>query len=375
MNLNIQILRFFAAMAVVLHHATAPVIPQSFVPQLASGLKLVQNMGFSGVDVFFVISGAIMSMTTRSSMPGPRTSLRFALLRLGRIYSGWWPFFILYLYAYFQWHALGDKNLLASFLLLPASLNTYIPPIIWTLSFELYFYMMLAVLLMLPRKQLFAVLSLIGAAVVVYSGWSWANGYFTPEQFGQTNALQQFFLMPLVGEFIAGFMISEYLHKRERAPARAGERYAWLLLAAALAVLATWYQHDLARYPSGMAGFFHAPERALLLGGMSCALIVWAIRAPAPRRPITRFLGFRGNDSYAIYLSHLLVFAAIYWLVQKYLPGLLQGPKRIWLVYLLAILAAPAYSLLHYRFIERPLHQGVRNTLARLLPKTGRQHA
>ena len=99
MLLNIQFLRFVAAMLVVLYH-TAAQVPDS--PSAAHGLfALGQAIGFAGVDIFFVISGFIMAFTT-FDQGGRRASAGFARRRLTRIFSGHWPFFVLTLII-FQW--------------------------------------------------------------------------------------------------------------------------------------------------------------------------------------------------------------------------------------------------------------------------------
>ena len=80
MLLNIQFLRFVAAMLVVLYH-TAAQVPHS--QSAVYGLfALGQAIGFAGVDIFFVISGFIMAFTTLDQ-GGRLASLGFTRRRLG----------------------------------------------------------------------------------------------------------------------------------------------------------------------------------------------------------------------------------------------------------------------------------------------------
>lgn len=88
---NIQTLRFLAAMWVFFHHMQTT----GFGFKNSELLSLFIGMGFVGVDLFFVISGFIMSITTRNTEPGFSAASQFLLRRFSRIYAGWWPFFFL----------------------------------------------------------------------------------------------------------------------------------------------------------------------------------------------------------------------------------------------------------------------------------------
>jgi peptidoglycan/LPS O-acetylase OafA/YrhL len=144
--INIQILRFLAAFVVVLHHVRA-----SFLNLVAykAGLawRFVVDNGFWGVDIFFVISGAIMAHSIRDLSDDDQTALRFAVTRFARIFSGWWPFFVLYLAMYWFIGTLDQRNLVASFLLMPQSLDSSLLPITWTLSFDCISILVLLLLL------------------------------------------------------------------------------------------------------------------------------------------------------------------------------------------------------------------------------------
>jgi peptidoglycan/LPS O-acetylase OafA/YrhL len=63
MFVNVQMLRFVAAMLVVFYHTAARIPESSTLSHQVFGL--VETLGFAGVDIFFVISGYIMVYTTR----------------------------------------------------------------------------------------------------------------------------------------------------------------------------------------------------------------------------------------------------------------------------------------------------------------------
>ena len=75
---SIQVLRAVAALAVVAFHFTVS-LQQDF--HLTAGLLF--PAGASGVDIFFVISGFIMSYTT--ARPEQRSAGSFVFKRLARI--------------------------------------------------------------------------------------------------------------------------------------------------------------------------------------------------------------------------------------------------------------------------------------------------
>ena len=109
---NLQILRWLAALWVVLLHTSVDiVVPPAYLPDMPALLQALVGAGFAGVDVFFAISGAVMAESTRSASAGMGHSLRFLGTRLLRIYAGWWPFFGLYLLAF---HCAGPAHLLAA---------------------------------------------------------------------------------------------------------------------------------------------------------------------------------------------------------------------------------------------------------------------
>ncbi|MEG2469338.1 MAG: acyltransferase family protein, partial [Comamonas sp.] len=89
---NIQILRFIAAIWVVLFHGTF--VGMFF--DIAPWINFFINWGYAGVDIFFVISGVIMAHSTKNTPHTPRTAGTFFLIRLSRIYTGWWPVMLLY---------------------------------------------------------------------------------------------------------------------------------------------------------------------------------------------------------------------------------------------------------------------------------------
>ena len=353
---HIQSLRFVAAFWVVLYHAHAPLIPEAAMPALGAAWHVVAGMGFFGVDLFFVISGAVMATATRQTIE-PTTGWRFLARRVSRVYAGWWPFFLLYLVANHFYRGLGQKDLLGSLLLWPLPHEQYLVPIVWTLSLELYFYVVLAALLHLPRARLRGALMLWASAVLACSAWMVARGLHTPERFHELGLLQTFFLSPYVLEFVAGFLLSEWLRARPR-------RHWWPWLAGGVVMVgaAAAYESLATLHPGGLAGWFHAPERVLLLGTAAVAIVAAAMIAPRPRAAFHRPLQRLGAASYSLYLCHILFLGGGYWAMER----LGVGHTAPGLVFTLMLVAVVAASWLHHRSVELPLYRlALRFTLTR----------
>ena len=307
---NIQILRFFAAFAVVVHHAKPPIFNSPAHENLGSIWRVFVEMSFAGVDIFFVISGAIMAHSILNLPLMPRlgqAALRFYLNRLARIYAGWWPFFVVYGLAYVALGSRNEKALVSSFFLIPQSLNLNLLPITWTLSFELYFYTVLAFLLLFPRRVLKPAILICGTVVAISTLYFFLNDLYKPQRFGDVTMLHEFFLFPLTIEFAAGFFLYHFFRQ---SPDRS--LWPWMMVTIVFGILATQYQLTAVfMHPSGMAGFHYAPQRVLLVGGASVGLVACALLFTSSDGWFARKLAKLGDASYATYLGHIAVLYAL----------------------------------------------------------------
>ena len=132
-----------------------------------------------------LISGFIMFHTTRESSGGAE-AWKFVRRRLARIFSGYWPFFILAA-AVFAWarpEHFAAANLVKSFLLWPAPLDQVLLDVSWTLSYEMYFYLAFGAMVMLAaatRTWILAGIFLLVTAYNLLRHFAWHD--FSPEQY------------------------------------------------------------------------------------------------------------------------------------------------------------------------------------------------
>jgi exopolysaccharide production protein ExoZ len=357
MLINIQFLRFAAALAVVLFHAAA------YLPQPAPWTLAAQAVGFAGVDVFFVISGFIMAYTTRHPPAQGRRGLAaagFLERRLARIFTGYWPYLALAL-PLLWWTApalLAGKDLLGSLLLLPVPIPERVIPVSWTLTYELYFYLLFALLLLLPVPWMRLVLPLLALLLVLINLVGVLGfGFYEPAFFQQTPPWLRLLISPYVLEFLAGALVCRlYL--------RGVQGLAWLALGGGLLLFALggWYNHALLQ--GGLESGLHVVERVALFGPASVLLVYAA--AVLERRGLRLWPGFSrlfGGASYSLYLSHTLLlglFGVLWrqpWVAERGLEPWLVPALLGWIGLILL------YSLWHYRYIEVPLYRLARRRL------------
>lgn len=152
---NVQAMRGIASMMVVIFHI-ANLEARTYPDRLLGNFF---QLGEAGVDVFFVISGFVMSTITRGNF-GAASSKIFLLKRIVRIYPIYWfytsilMFFWLFMPAIMtrSGHAVEHMSPIHSYLLIP---YCEVPLIghAWSLVNEMYFYVVFSVLLLRPEKE------------------------------------------------------------------------------------------------------------------------------------------------------------------------------------------------------------------------------
>ena len=274
---NIQLLRGVAAMMVVVFHLVVTMPPFGLDGSQVSFLQ-------GGVDIFFIISGFIMVYVSRER---ERSSRQFMSDRIIRIVPIYW---LLTLLAYVVGAAATRpmSDLLKSLVFIPSgSPPLFNPPIDRgrTLNLEMYFYVIFAASLAAAREERsrFAIVVGLLAAVVAIS--IWAPGRYWP-----------FYGNEIVFEFVIGMILARSLtHLNEVGAAAA----AWGMIAvgAILMVIELF-----ARLGSRLLSD-DLPAGLIVAGAIGLDAAGKRIAAPAAL--------LLGSVSYALYLSHGLVFDAI----------------------------------------------------------------
>ncbi|WP_168195851.1 acyltransferase [Nissabacter sp. SGAir0207] len=286
---TLQYLRAFAALLVVFNHTW-----QQGAISTSLGLA---HMGGFGVDIFFVISGFIMSYTLKETFASPKkAAIDFIIKRIIRIYPVYLilltPFVLKYLAsAPDLFAALTSYHLLGNLLLLPTFTGspTYGPllGVAWTLVYEMFFYLIYAAAILLSRRRVQAIL--LACAIILVMVLSVNLLELRGERLGWTNF--QFMVGdPLMLDFLLGslcfFIVQANLRLRLNIGVAA-------LGALALTLLTTQLTN-------------HGLPRLVIYGLPAFMVVLLLIQATdLPPSRLKHTLMLLGDASYSIYLIHI----------------------------------------------------------------------
>ncbi len=151
---ELDILRFLAALAVVFFHYTFLNKTQYAALPDYTYLSGVFKYGYLGVELFFIISGFVILLTTSN-----KTATEFTISRIARLYPAFWV--AVSLTALVLWLAAsGEKSVsltqyLANMTMMPEYLGVQnIDSVYWTLQIEIKFYFWIFVLMFFNKIHL-----------------------------------------------------------------------------------------------------------------------------------------------------------------------------------------------------------------------------
>lgn len=331
--LNIQALRAVAVALVIAYHMRR---------MTSFNLSGSYDFGQGGVDIFFVLSGFIMAWIIRTtSEADPAT---FASRRLVRIIPLYWLLTILLFAAAHVIPALLSTGvptlemLWKSLLFIPYwATDGEIQPIVymgWTLSYEMFFYILITMVLASRLRARLVSVSLVLIGLVV-------SGFLLRP----TNALAVVGTDPRLLEFVAGMAVCAWVSTR---PPATGLRTVWRFPVAGLlgVALALIIFSDQLWPKAPFVLQWGIP--ATVIVACACWLERWNVRAR------WRWLVLIGDASYAIYLSHPFVVRVAEKAIQR-LPDIPLALQIVanGVVVLLILLCGVLMHLL----IEKPLLQ------------------
>jgi exopolysaccharide production protein ExoZ len=324
MLVHIQVLRFFAAVAVIAFHALG-VAPDGFkLPE--SAISFALSYGGRGVDLFFVISGFIIFYATHSSKLTPAEFLRRRVERIVPLY-----FFVIFavtvlavtLPAIFgapDWYT--PRHILKSLAFI-AFTDGEMPVVYvgWSLEYEMYFYLATALLMALTRDvwrnivMIFSALAIVGRIPDVDA----ALGNYA------------FFADPMILEFVLGVVAGCLF---------VNGRVGWPIQVAAACAIAALLATD--------------PTHRVIVSGVPSACLVAAAAFVSRRRVDPSWpelaLARLGDASYSIYLAQVQTVS----LASTSIAGLIPAmPPLLLLVVTTGIVVALGFLL--NIVVERPL--------------------
>ncbi len=340
---GIQALRFFAAFLVVLNHAT-----------FYTSERLLPGTGFwhqgaTGVNIFFVISGLVMIVSTTTLRDRVDGWKIFALHRIIRIVPLYWAATTLKLVVFIVLpatvlHSQFDIfHIVSSYFFIPTvNAEGEFKPFLavgWTLYFEMFFYGLFALALYL-RCNLYY---FVGAVLAIFASLS----VYRTEGVAATM-----FFDAVVLQFYFGMLVATTTWRFD-AFSEVTRRYP--IIPAVLSLTGTLLLLAPIEVP-GLPDAFRTgvPAVMIVLG------VVWL--EPHLKGRLPKTLLILGDASYAIYLFHPLVAPAIPTILKK--MGILNYSVSV----LLGSVIAIGVGVLIHIIFEKPLTQQLRSLTRSLRP-------
>jgi hypothetical protein len=339
---SIQFLRGFAALLVCCFHM------KGLLPEQHIGKTLFGN-GSLGVPLFFVISGFIMVHTAKPVQSPMRDAGQFLLRRIVRIVPLYVLVTLVYVAVLHQWayYAKHPLHALSTLFFVPTFASALgpsygMPPLEvgWSLNYEMYFYLLLALSMGFKALRWWAMALFILVPVLVFP--LLFPGYYI-QQLSQGYPWPAY--LKVMGQPILLFFLSGMLLGRLHGmlpPSLKPSKAWWLLPLAGLALFFVHYTGHLS--PSN---HYLVPllVSVVLVGSFLLAEALCPIQWPA-------WLIFPGTVSYSLYLVHPLVLHALPKIIRAVgYTGALQG----WPYFAVALCVMLVLAWITYRVFEQAL--------------------
>jgi peptidoglycan/LPS O-acetylase OafA/YrhL len=305
---SLDLLRLLAVVMVIGHHFEEP--PSELTGPLMAGIDAWMNCGGFGVDLFFVLSGFLVSglLFAEYKKYGELSIKRFYARRAWKIYPAFY-FLIAFTYFY-QLLVVGRKMLDRPLFSEVAFIQSYQAGFwnhTWTLAVEEHFYVLLPLLLLLltrrnprapdpfrviPYLVMGCSLLLLGARIVNFSVRDEFS--FCTHVFPSHLRMDALFF---------GVAIGHAFHFRSDWFVRVFQPWRYVLLLSGTGLLLTPALYAYSDFVFHTFGFTqrYLGSAAILVGLMMCQI---------PRNRLVVGLAALGSYSYSIYLWHMAIY---YW--------------------------------------------------------------
>jgi len=337
---GIQMMRGMAATLVVIGHALT-IRAGLGIDRLATESASIFPIG---VDIFFVVSGFIIShRISIERLGGPGDAATFFVRRITRIYPLYWVVLIA------SWLIIGHlaSNPYDSIpvrsglsLIFLSTAANWLVPQAWTLAFEMYFYVAVTCIIFTTRHAFPCVFVWLAVQVIAALVW------------GDVGIVC---VHPLVLEFGFGCLIYWLWRHRpcNRVVAVLTASIPFFCVGAILSgiLLGAW---------TPVAGWTR-----VLTYGVGAAVLVYSVAGVSSASLVTRIMRYLGDASYSLYLSHTVVLVSFLALANR--TGLFTATpvalRPYWAIWLIVL--AMSVGLMSYTYLERPMLRLSRAMLTR----------
>lgn len=306
--------------------------------------------GGMGVDLFFVISGFVLYLSTRHD-PSPR---QYLINRVSRVVPTYWVmtcilgFVLVFFPGVFKTADFTVTHFLLSLLFFPhwaPNSTTSIFPIYaigWTLMYEWFFYISFMLFLSVKKNlilKLFLFLSsfVVGANLIL--------------RVNDDVALVTFFSSPIILEFFMGVLIA-HLYAQKKINLGMFAQSVLVLIAIVMFIV--------------MLGYYEKFGR-VICAGIPAAILVFALAGMDTIGKVRNIKLFTliGDSSYSLYLIHPFVYGIFRF---AYSRGYLDGISLV-AIYFVSLFFVLVSAVVFYKLVELPLCAAVKRVLKKKFEK------
>ena len=298
----IQLLRGIACLLVAFLHISETYLSTYHTFFLGNIFKF----GGAGVDIFFVLSGFIITYSNSQFLTKPSSITKFLKKRMIRIFPIYWivisflllmqvalPFF------YRTHYQFNGANLLNTYLLLPN--HNMVNGVSWTLTNELFFYLLFTLALLVPKKKYSMILLFIYLGILLLFP-------ILPFTKNSINGFTDSLFFPMNIEFLLGIIIVLLV---DTVP----KNWCIPLLITGVALFIFGATTTIL----GEQIFTNRYNRVLLFGLPSFLIILTLVKYELNTKIYIHNLFIKlGDASYSIYLFHLPLVAAFFKIIVKF---------------------------------------------------------
>ena len=331
----LQLIRGLATVLVVIRHATG------------NSIELLQKdflfnifaFGSSAVDIFFVLSGFIITYTSLKGGADPKELTPFLKRRFIRIYPTYWIITSLFLgiqillpMFYNTTYPYSAANLLSTYLLFPG--HIMVNGVSWTLSYEVFFYLLFSLVFLFSNKKMIFGIFLIYALSVITSSMFM--------DISEDNIWLNLVFFPMNVEFFMGVLAALVVNRIPK----------WSSIP--LIVLGVIY-FTVSALVTDLNTLLdlHVRDRIIQFGVPSFLVILGVVKYELTHEVrVAKVFLLLGESSYSLYLLHLPVIAACTKLIVKF--NITNG-LMIQLLLISVIIAICWGATIFYKLIERPV--------------------
>lgn len=332
---NIQALRGISACLVLLYHLAIREV-QDWPASRFHLLYPFALFGFSGVDLFFVISGFVITIVNLKHFGRAQDISLYWLKRFFRVFPIYW---LTSLPAIFWFLIKGTSDwfsTVAALALIPGYANV-LNPVSWTLVYEIFFYTIFAVFLLFPLRFYPLFLFIWSLGIIVFEHmpnlWHWQFLYDSTA-FGVLN------FNFIFGSCVA-LLISKGIFSLARPALTLGLAIA--IIGVSLAAFNLWPIFIPPLIDKGAQAAIFGTAAALILYGLTGLEVSQGIVLPKVLRTL-------GDASYSIYLTHYLIIQA----AKPIYARILQFDWQIPFTLLMLVITLGTGLLVYFK-LEKPL--------------------